>query len=70
MTSVLDMDAARLEQYYELVDARTDVEKLSDLMLLKEARIHRIMEIPDRRKLRELVARAWVGMPIDSRWAR
>lgn len=56
------MSDQQFSAYMELVEARTDAHNLSDVALLREARLAGIHEIKEREALVEAVAKAWVGM--------
>ena len=62
MSTAVDSRMDRL--YQALSEARTDAHNLSDLALLREARLAGIRELGTRHETVEAVARAWCGVAV------
>lgn len=63
MSTVAEMTEEQFALHMELVEARTDAHNLSDVALLREARLAGIRELGTRHEIVEAVARAWTGVP-------
>ena len=62
-TATIDhMSDEQFALHMELVEARTDAHNLSDVALLREARLAGIRELGTRHETVEAVARAWTGI--------
>lgn len=55
-------ETPRERLYRELSEARTDAHNLSNVALLREARLAGIRELGTRHEMVEAVARAWTGI--------